>query len=108
MKRIKRFGVYQTAKVAAVIYFALTAIMVIPIALFSLITAIIGGFGDDTDVTMFSAIGGVAFLIIPFIYGLVMFVMTALGCALYNYIVRWTGGIELEVEVAPTEPRPAI
>lgn len=38
------------------------------------------------------------FMMMPFMYGGMGFVMTAIGCAIYNLIAGWTGGIEVEVE----------
>ena len=91
MKRIKRFGIYQTAKIGGVIYFLIAAIIMIPIGLlFSML-----GMGNMSG---FPAIGGVFFFILPFVYGFIGFVMTALCCAVYNLVAKWTGGIEFEVE----------
>jgi hypothetical protein len=91
MKRIKRFGVYQTAKVFGIIYFLATAIFLIPIGL---IVNMAGG--DNLGGLPFG--GGMFFLILPVFYGIIGFLITALGCFIYNLIVQWTGGIEIEVE----------
>jgi len=95
MKRIKRFGVYQTAKVIAIIYFLIALVFMIP---FGLISSILGG--ANFPGTPFG--GGLFFILMPFIYGIMGFIMTAIGCLVYNLIATWTGGIELEVEI--TEP----
>src|ERR1051325_2540763 len=93
MKRIKRFGIYQTAKVFAIIYFVVTAVILIPVALILTLTGSLTG-GHSPGFPF----GGVFFVIIPFIYGLIGFIFTAIGCAVYNLISKYTGGIELEVE----------
>jgi hypothetical protein len=90
MKRIKRFGVYQTSKVFAIIYFIVTAIFMIPIGLFMTMMG--------TGSSSWMPFSGTMFFVLPFVYGLVGFITTAIGCAVYNLIARWTGGIEFQVE----------
>lgn len=87
IKRIKRFGIYQTSKVSAAVYFVLTMIILLP---FGLIASLFGN-------SLGFPLGGFIF-ILPFVYGFVGFIVTALCCAIYNWIVRYTGGIEMEVE----------
>ncbi|HCS20917.1 MAG TPA: hypothetical protein DIW47_10235 [Bacteroidetes bacterium] len=91
MKRIKRFGVYQTAKVAAVIYFLIAAVFMLP---FALIMSTVSG--DKFPGFPFG--GALFFILMPFLYGVLGFIMTAISCAIYNLVSRWTGGIEVEVE----------
>jgi len=91
MKRIKQFGVYQTAKVFAFIYFLMAAIIMIPMGLISMMV------GNN----MFPGLpfgGGMFFILLPFLYGFIGFIGVAIACAVYNLISRWTGGIELEIE----------
>lgn len=33
----------------------------------------------------------------PLLYGLAGFVFAAIGCAIYNLVAGWTGGIEIEL-----------
>ncbi len=90
MKRVKRFGVFQTAKVAAIIYFVLSAIFLIPFGLMlPLFTRVLPeeyGFN------------GFFLLFLPFFYAFFGFVSVAIACAIYNLIAGWTGGIEVEIE----------
>ena len=90
-KRIKRFGVIQTAKVAAVIYFFIGAIIIFPFWLFSSIVQSEFGF----EIPFF---GGMFFILIPVIYALASFIMVAIACLFYNLIAKFIGGIEVEVE----------
>lgn len=92
MRRIKKFGIYQTAKVSALIYFFLGLVIVVP--LFLILSAV--GSATDSEIPFF---GGAMVFIIPFFYAAIGFVFTAIGCAIYNLIAGWTGGIEVEVEV---------
>ena len=95
MKRVKKFGILQTAKVAAIMYFILAFIILLP---FGLISSMIG----HQAFPGMPFTGLKMFLILPFIYGAFSFVFVALGCLLYNLIAGWTGGIEIEVET--TDP----
>ena len=98
MKRIKRFGVYQTAKVFAIIYFLIAIVFMVP---FGLMMSMMGG--DKFPGVPFG--GGLFFILMPFLYGIMGFIMTAIGCLIYNLISRWTGGIELEVETIDPNPQ---
>lgn len=93
MKRIKKFGILQTAKVGAVIMFFISLVVLVPFALIGGLAGIVGG-------SSFPAFpfAGAFVLVIPFIYGIVGFIMTAISCAVYNIISAWMGGIEVEIE----------
>lgn len=91
MKTVKRFGVYQTSKIIGIIYFLVSAIIMIPLGLFGIL---LGGMGD-------MGMGGfeaMFFFIAPFFYGLFAFIATAIACAVYNFIADKVGGIEIELE----------
>jgi len=87
MKRIKKIGILQTAKVAAIIYFIIIAIFMIPMGLFSSII----NFGHFP-------FGGLFFIVAPFLYAAIAFVFTAFGCFVYNLISDKIGGVEIELE----------
>lgn len=95
MAQIKRFGVLQTAKFAAIMYFIFTAIFMIPFGLFVLIAGSATGGRQGPLGAMF---GGVFILFMPIIYALLGFLFVALGCFLYNVIATFAGGIEIEIE----------
>lgn len=89
MAQIKSFGVIQTAKFAAVLYFIFTAIFIIPFGLISLI----GREGTPEGIM------SVVFIIFaPVIYAILGFVFVAIGCLIYNAIAKRIGGIEIEIE----------
>ena len=96
--RIRRFGVVQTANLAAIVYLVLFAIFFVPAGL---IGALVGG-----------AIGGnvsaIFFVFVPIFYAVIGWIFVALGCLLYNICAGWIGGIEFTLEVAPatTSPTP--
>ena len=93
MQRIKRFGVAQTAKVVAIIYFIMIAVLFLPIMLVGYAVGLFGGIGPFE---------GIAFLLAPIFYGVVAFVATAIGCLIYNALATRIGGIEIEIETADT------
>jgi hypothetical protein len=86
-QRITRFSVAQTAKVFAVIY-GLLGLLFTPF--FLLANAFApegqGGFG-----TIFA-------LAFPVIYAVLGYLGVALGCAIYNLVAGWVGGIEVELD----------
>jgi hypothetical protein len=97
MKRIKSFGVIQTAKVAGILYFLLSFVIFLPVILLG------SAFGNRLFPGLNVGIG-MLLVLIPLLYGFIGFVMTAICCAVYNLIVQWTGGIELEVETTDSQP----
>ena len=95
MAQIKCFGVFQTAKFVAILYFIFTALFLIPFGLFFMVAGT--AFGDDVGI--FGALfGGVFILFLPVIYGVIGFVFVAIGCLIYNLLAKYVGGIELEIK----------
>jgi len=92
-RRIRRFSVLQTSWVAVVILFCVMLIIMIPLGL---VFSAIGKSGLMPG--HFPGFGVAFFFIIPFVYGIMGFIMTAISCLVYNLIAGWTGGIELEFE----------
>jgi hypothetical protein len=81
--RIKRIGVLQMAKVMAVVSFAMS-LLVVPIFLLAAL------FGDRSGMSV------VFVIFIPVFYGVFGFISGAIGAFIYNFLVKFTGGIELE------------
>lgn len=98
-RRIRRFSVLQTSWVAAVILFCVMMVFMIPMGL---IFTFLGKSGLIPG--GFPGFGGTFFFILPFFYGIIGFIMTAISCLVYNLIAGWTGGIELEFDEFPTAP----
>ena len=90
--RLSRISVGQTAKVAGVVY-GLMGIIFLPIFL---IPAFMGA--DDAGFPAAFA------LVLPVLYGVFGYIITAVGCALYNWVAGKVGGIEfnLDTEVRTT------
>ena len=84
-QQITRFSLVQTAKVAAVLYFALGAIGAVLLLLASLVSPT-------------ARSQGILFVVLaPFLYAFFGFVFVFLGCWLYNVVARFVGGIEFTV-----------
>lgn len=84
--RLTRFSVGQTAKVVALLY-ALLALILVPLLLVATMAS--------PEQERF----GLGFaLALPVIYGVVGYVFTALGCALYNWLATKVGGIEFTLD----------
>ena len=83
--QIKRFSPHQNAKVFAVMTAAMSLIVVVPMML------IMSSFMPGES--KFSALG---MLLLPVGYLVVGYIMTAIGCAFYNLVAKFVGGIEYE------------
>lgn len=83
MKRIKKFGILETAKVAAVLCFILSLIFILPFSIF---------FPSHVFPQK------ILIIILPFLYSFVGFILTAISCFIYNNIVKMTGGIGVYFE----------
>lgn len=93
MIRVKKFGVFQTANVVAIIYVLVSLIVIMPFAM-------IGSMLSEEFFPEFADFGLAALLMIPIMYGFIGFIFTAIGCVVYNLIANFTGGIEIEMETA--------
>ena len=86
VQQIRRFSVGQTAKVLGLLY-GLMGLILLPFFLLgTMLSADEGGFPL-----------GFA-LAVPILYGLIGFVFTAIGCALYNWVAGKVGGVELSLD----------
>ena len=86
VQQLRRFSIGQTAKVFGLLY-ALIGLVFAPfLILAALIAPDIAGFGIGFAIGM------------PILYGICGFVVTAIGCALYNWVAGMVGGIEVTLE----------
>ena len=93
MKRtLKRISPLKAAKIAALLY-ACIGLVIIPLFVLS--------FMFDPEINGFVAV--IVSLIVPIFYMIIGFLGTLITCALYNFIAKHIGGIE--VEVAGAEPQ---
>ena len=92
MHRVRRFGVIQTANMAAMMYFVMTIIFLVP---FFMLASMMPDMGDDTGMEWVS---GVVLFLVPPLYAALGWVMTAIMCWFYNLIAGFVGGIAVEIE----------
>ena len=84
-QQIARFSPHQNGKVFAVLMAVVSLVFVVPI----MFLASLAGPKD-------AAPPAFLFLLFPLIYLVVGYIMVALGCAAYNFMFRYIGGIEFE------------
>ena len=88
-QQIRRFGVFQTAKVIGTLY-ALLGLVFVPIFLIiSMVTPKQEGMG-----------AGLA-LALPILYGVFGFIFAAISAAIYNLVAGLVGGLEVELTESP-------
>jgi hypothetical protein len=84
-QQISRFSLHQNAKVFAVLMAVSSLVFLIPVFL---IFAAIAPAQARPPMVMF--------LVMPVMYLLVGYVMVAIGCAIYNFMFQYIGGVEFE------------
>lgn len=92
---VRRVGPLSFAKITAILY-ALMGLLFG--AIFSLIS--LAGFAaagqQEGAAGMLFGVG--AIVVLPIFYGVLGFVFSLIGAALYNLIAGWVGGVELDVQ----------
>ena len=84
-QQIRRFGIGQTAKVIGVLY-GLIGVFLLPIFLVLSLFSPEQRYGSGFAIAL------------PILYGGLGFLTTAIGCAIYNAVAGWVGGIEVELD----------
>jgi hypothetical protein len=97
MKRIKKFGVLQTAKVIAILYFIGSAIFFVPLSLVILVAKNSPVFSSALQRTIGSS-SPVFVMLLPLLYGVFGFILASISCLIYNFIATKIGGIEVEFD----------
>jgi hypothetical protein len=83
--RVEKFSVHQNAKVFAVLMALLSLVFVVP---FTLVMSFAGP--KDAGFPLFMVV------VFPVLYLVMGYVTVAVGCWLYNVMVKYTGGLEFE------------
>ena len=97
LKKLKRVGILSVAKFQGVMMAVIGLLLggvayVMQTLLLSTISA------ETPEAQISSVLGPVVIILFPVAYGLMGFVMGAVGAALYNLIAKWIGGIEVELK----------
>jgi len=90
--QISRLSPHQNAKVFAVLMAFGSLVFVVPMAL---LTAFVAP-GVDAHGNPVEPLSSAFFLAFPIIYLIVGYLMTVVGCTLYNVMFKYLGGIEYE------------
>jgi hypothetical protein len=93
---IKRVGPLSCAKIAGTLYAIIGLFAGAGISL----VAMLGGFGGQTTESgLFgAAMGAAAIIVIPICYGVLGFLTSLIGAALYNVIAGLVGGVEVDTQ----------
>jgi hypothetical protein len=97
MHVIKSVGVLSVAKILGMIYGCMGLIF----APFFLLIGLMGSAMGQHNSPLAGIFGVGVAILMPLIYGVMGFVMGAIGALLYNLFARWVGGFELEMELHP-------
>ncbi|MDM0113069.1 hypothetical protein QTI66_13000 [Variovorax sp. J22R133] len=89
-QQIKRLSPHQNAKVFASLMAVVSFLLALPL---TLIANVVGP--KDTAPPLYFI------LVLPIAYLVIGYVMTVVGCAIYNFIARYVGGFEFEAEAKP-------
>lgn len=84
--RITRFGIQSTSLTVGMLYFFI-ALLVLPF----LFLASRRGPPEQ-------ALPGLAFVLGPFIYAVIGYIVSAIACWIYNIVARWSGGVAMTLE----------
>jgi len=106
MHRIRSVGVLSVAKISGLIHAAFGLLFVPIFLLMGLSLSIAGTQGGGQKLPTFfgPAFAVIMSIFMPIFYGIMGFLIGAVGALLYNLIATWVGGIEMEVEVSPASP----
>jgi len=91
-RRVTKIRVLRTALISALIFFFISLIVFVPML-------IIAGIAGEYSGGMGFGKAALPIVIMPLLYPIMGFLMTALWCWLYNMIAKRIGGIEFEDEV---------
>ncbi len=93
---VKRIGPLSFAKISGMLYGLMGLFFGALISLFSIVGGALAPAKDSGFGGMI--FGAAAVVILPIFYGVLGFVMSLIGAALYNLIAGWVGGVELDVQ----------
>jgi hypothetical protein len=112
MHIIRSVGVLSVAKILGLIYGCMGLIIAPLFLMMGLMGSALGQQQNSPLAGVFGVGFGIGLAVLaPVIYGVMGFVMGAIGALLYNLFARWVGGFKLELELRSqtlTAPYPII
>jgi hypothetical protein len=101
---LRRIEPLSLAKISGLLYAIGGLIAGAFVSLFSLAGAASSAFGTSW-INFGSAFGVAAIILLPVLYGVMGFIGGLIGAAVFNLVVGWVGGLEIETDqTRPTEP----
>ena len=92
-KQIKRFSPHQNGKVFAILMAVSSLFLLLPmIAIMSVMPPQFDQNGNPVEFPMY------ILMIMPFMYLIFGYISVVIGCAIYNLVAKYVGGIEFEFE----------
>ena len=96
---IRRMGVFPIAKVFGLVYAGVGLLIGAIFSVFSVAGSLIGALAQEDGSALIGLLFGVgSIFFFPIFYGLLGFLGTALGAAVYNLVAGLIGGIEMDIE----------
>jgi len=95
---VKRVAPLSVAKVMGVLYAIGGLLVGALISVISIVGGAIGAGAGEGGNPFAMLFGAGAIIVLPIFYGVLGFIMTLIGAALYNFVASLVGGIEIEVE----------
>ena len=93
---VRRVGPLSFAKIMGLLYALMGLIFGACISLFSLVGSAFAP--KDSFGGMSILFGTAAIIALPIFYGLLGFIASLIGAALYNLVASWVGGVELDIQ----------
>jgi len=97
MHVVKSVGVMSVAKITGLLYGCI-GLVFIP---FFLLLGLVGSLAGQGRNPFAGIVGILIAIVLPVLYGVMGFIMGAIGALLYNLLARWAGGVEVELEALP-------
>ncbi len=104
MRILKRIGVKSAARIAGVAY----GLMGLVFGAFMSIAALISASTGQTTGIQGLIFGVGSIIVLPIFYGVMGYIMTLIAAAFFNWVVQWTGGLEVEVETPQVSQSPQV
>jgi hypothetical protein len=102
MVKIEKIGVSSAAKIYGVTLGILGFVIGIFYALF--LSAFSGILGESFPIEGAGGLGLIMIIVFPIMYGILGFIMGALGAVIYNFVASKMGGLEIQLSKEDERP----
>ena len=97
-KVIRRIGVLSAGRIAGLVYGSIGLIVGMFVALFGGLAGLLGSHGSAGGFLGAGALGFLAILVLPVVYGCVAALCIMLGALIFNVAAGLVGGLEVEAD----------